>query len=69
VKDPNLVLREKELDIVRVRKEVEALHLAIPLLVEDRDWVEHGLAAPPPSQSKGAQLTPIVPPSAALERL
>ena len=24
MKDPNLVLREKELDIVRVRKEVEA---------------------------------------------
>jgi len=47
VKDVNLVLREKELDIVRVRKEVEALHLAIPLLAEDQDWVEHGLASPP----------------------
>ena len=48
----NLVLREKELDIVRVRKEVEALHLAIPLLAEDRDWVEHGLAAPPASSER-----------------
>ena len=56
MKDVNLVLREKELDIVRVRKEVEALHLAIPLLAEDRDWVEHGLASPPassPSQGTG----------------
>jgi len=37
----------EELDIVRVRKEVEALHLAIPLLAEEqelgRTWV--GLAA------------------------
>ena len=45
MKDVNLVLREKELDVVRVRKEIESLHLAIPLLAEDRDWVEHGLAS------------------------
>ena len=32
----NLVLREKELDIVRVRKEIEALRSAIPLLSDDR---------------------------------
>ena len=58
VKDVNLVLREKELDIVRVRKEVEALHLAIPLLAEDQDWVEHGLASPPPSsRSQGTGTT------------
>lgn len=43
MKDPNLVLREKELDIVRVRKEIEALHLAIPLLVEDRLRPHKGL--------------------------
>jgi hypothetical protein len=56
VKDVNLVLREKELDVVRVRKEIEALHLAIPLLAEDRDWVEHGMASSfpsPPSQGTG----------------
>ena len=57
MKDPNLVLREKELDIVRVRKEVEALHLAIPLLAEDQDWVEHGLASPLRSQSQGTGTT------------
>ena len=43
------MLREKELDIVRVRNEIQALHQVIPLLAEDRDWVEHGLALPPPS--------------------
>ena len=47
--DVKLVLRQKELDIVRVRKEIEALHLTIPLLAEDRDWEEHGLAVPSPS--------------------
>ncbi len=34
---------------MRVQKEIEALHLAIPLLADNRDWVEHGLAWPPPS--------------------
>jgi hypothetical protein len=48
VKDENLVLREKETDIVRVRKEIEALHSVIPLLAENRDFVEHGMAPPPP---------------------
>jgi hypothetical protein len=58
VKDVNEVLREKELDIARVRNEIEALHLAIPLLAEDRDWVEHGLAAAPrSSQSQGTGTT------------
>jgi hypothetical protein len=54
VKDVSRVLQEKKLDIERLRKEIEALHLAIPLLAESRDWVEHGLAWPPPSsQSQG----------------
>jgi hypothetical protein len=58
VKDVNLVLRGKEMDIVRLRKEIEALHLAIPLLAENRDWVEHGLASPPPSsESQGTGTT------------
>jgi hypothetical protein len=47
VKDVKRILQEKELDIERLRKQIEALHRAIPLLAEDRDWVEHGLAAPP----------------------
>ncbi len=57
-KDVNQVLREKELDVVRVRKEIEALHLAIPLLAEDQDWVEHGLFSPSASSlSQGTRTT------------
>jgi hypothetical protein len=36
VKDVNVVLREKEMDIVRIRREIEALRFAIPLLSDDR---------------------------------
>ena len=36
MKDVNVVLREKEMDIVRIRREIEALRFAIPLLSEDR---------------------------------
>jgi hypothetical protein len=58
VKDVYLILQEKEIAIVRVRKEIEALHLAISLLADNQDWVEHGLAPPPPSsQSQGTGTT------------
>jgi len=46
MKDVYEVLKQKELDIERVRKEIKALHFVIPLLVEDADWIESGL--PPP---------------------
>ena len=46
MKDPYQVLKQKEIDIERVRKEIEALHLVIPLLAEDADWIENGLAPP-----------------------
>jgi hypothetical protein len=45
--DPYQILRQKELDISRLRQEIEALHSVIPLLVEDGDWAEHGLAVAP----------------------
>jgi hypothetical protein len=47
MKDLSQVLREKEWDVERVRKEIEALHFVIPLLAEDADWIEHGLASSP----------------------
>jgi hypothetical protein len=54
MRDVNSVLQERERAIARLRREIEALHLAIPLLAENRDWIEHGLALPPPSsQSQG----------------
>jgi hypothetical protein len=42
MKDPYQVLRQKETDIERVRKEIEALHFVIPLLAEDADWIANG---------------------------
>jgi hypothetical protein len=46
MKDPYQVLRQKETDIERVRKEIEALHFVIPLLADDADWIENGLSPP-----------------------
>ena len=45
MKDLSQVLRQKEMDIERVRKEIKALHFVIPLLAEDADRFEPGLAA------------------------
>ena len=54
MRDPYQVLMQKEVDIERVRREIEALQLVIPLLAEDADWVEHGLASRrSSSQSRG----------------
>jgi hypothetical protein len=46
MKDLYQVLSQKEMDIERVRKEIKALHFVIPLLAEDADWIENGLAPP-----------------------
>ena len=46
MKDVYQVLSQKERDVERVRKEVKALHVVIPLLAEDADWIENGLAPP-----------------------
>ena len=35
MKDISLVLLQKEKDLLRVRKEIDALHFVIPLLAED----------------------------------
>ena len=43
--DLSQVLRQKEMDIERVRKEIKALHFVIPLLAEDADRFEPGLAS------------------------
>jgi hypothetical protein len=51
MKDPYQVLSQKEMDIERVRSEIEALHLVIPLLAEDADWIERGEASPPQTRS------------------
>jgi len=51
MKDPYQVLSQKEMDIERVRREIEALHFVIPLLAEDADWIERGQASPVPRQN------------------
>jgi hypothetical protein len=40
MRDLYQVLREKEQDVVRVRKEIEALRAIIPLLDDDNDFDE-----------------------------
>jgi hypothetical protein len=47
MKDIRQVLRQKEIELDRVRTEVEALHVAIGLLADESDWAEHGSAPPP----------------------
>jgi len=51
MKDVYQVLREKELDVTRVRKEVEALRFAIPLLMEGADSMN--VVAPAPQLPSG----------------
>ncbi|MGA2923724.1 MAG: hypothetical protein ABSE28_21690 [Candidatus Sulfotelmatobacter sp.] len=46
MKNPYQVLEQKKTDIERVRREIEALHLVIPLLAEAPDWIESGLPLP-----------------------
>jgi hypothetical protein len=45
MKDVYQVLREKELDVMRVRKEIEALRFAVPLLTEEADSTNISAAA------------------------
>ena len=46
MKDLSQVLEQKKMELERVRREIEALHFVIPLLAENADWVENGLALP-----------------------
>jgi hypothetical protein len=51
MKDVYQVLREKEMDVMRVREEVEALRFAIPLLEEGEDSMN--VVAPAPQLPSG----------------
>jgi len=42
------VLREKELQIIRIQQEIEALRAIIPLLADDTDKPEAAATAYPP---------------------
>jgi len=55
MKDPYDLLRKKELDVKRVRREIAALHSVISLLAEASDCAEYGLAVPPNVQEARAK--------------
>lgn len=58
------VLRQKELELTRLEKEVEALRVAAPLLSEEKEMAE----APKPSLAPPAQPQPVrVPPAVAAQ--
>jgi hypothetical protein len=46
MKDLSQVLKQKKIELERVRREIEALRFVIPLLAEDADWIEYGLTSP-----------------------
>jgi hypothetical protein len=52
MRDLSQVLEQKRMELERVRREIEALHLVIPLLAEDADWIDDWLALPA-SQFRG----------------
>jgi hypothetical protein len=67
MKDPYEVLKQKEADMRRIQKEIETLNFVIPLLAEDADRIEDGLAPPrlratgtagarPPQASRSTQI-------------
>ena len=53
MKDPYTVLRQKEQDIARVQKEIQALLDVIPLLTDSvpSSWAEHEIQAKAPPAS------------------
>jgi len=59
MKDIRQVLQQKEADLNRVRIQVEALHVAIRLLADEKDWAEHGSAPPVRMRASGESDTGI----------
>ncbi len=53
MKDVNIVLREKEMEIIRLRREIEALYSVIPLLSDDRFLDENAESRPPKIPATG----------------
>jgi hypothetical protein len=55
MKDVYEVLRQKELEVQRIRNEIAALHSVIPLLVDEGDWIQHGGVLPFSHSAKNDQ--------------
>jgi len=58
------VLRQKELELTRLEKEVEALRVAAPLLSEEKEQIAEApkptLTAAPPPQQQPVRIPPVV---------
>ena len=57
MKELQQVLSQKEKDIERVQREIDALLFVIPLLAEDADWIEPELSPRPLSEWTGRNRT------------
>jgi len=57
MRDLHQVLSQKQKDIERVRREIDALLFVIPLLAEDADRIEPGLSPLPLSEWTGHNRT------------
>jgi hypothetical protein len=57
MKDLHQVLSQKQRDIERVRREIDALLFVIPLLTDNTDRIEAGLSARPLSEWTGHNRT------------
>jgi hypothetical protein len=53
MKDIFQVLRERELSIIRVQREIAALRVVTPLLAEEVDRIENEAPAPPQFAATG----------------
>ncbi|MGA8620430.1 MAG: hypothetical protein WB660_18135 [Candidatus Sulfotelmatobacter sp.] len=61
MKDPYQVLMQKEMELELVRRQLEALQLVIPLLAENADWIENGLASPVSKRVTGTESSNVWP--------
>jgi hypothetical protein len=59
------VLRQKELELARLEKEVEALRIAAPLLSEDKEVVAEAVNSKPTLATAGSQQPIRIPQAAA----
>jgi hypothetical protein len=59
------VLRQKEMELTRLEKEVEALRLVAPLLSEEKESVSEIAKSVMPTAVNGPQATPRIPVTAA----
>ena len=55
MKDIFQVLRQKELDIIRVQREIAALRVVTPILAEESDRLDNEVPTPPQLVATGTE--------------